>query len=146
MARLLAIYLRPAARLPVRSVPSATAIANVGLDGDHTTSGKRQVTLLAIEAWRTACEELGKQIDPAVRRANLVVEGLDLAGSIGRSIRVGSIVLDIHGETRPCELLDDDGNVGLCAALRADRRAGVFGTVREGGELHVGAACSFEPS
>jgi hypothetical protein len=38
--RLLAIYLRPAARLPVQSVPRADAVAGRGLQGDHAGGGR----------------------------------------------------------------------------------------------------------
>jgi MOSC domain-containing protein YiiM len=141
VAKLLAIYLRPSARTPVRKVDTATVTAEVGIDGDHAVGGKRQITLLTIEGWQQACEELGHAVDPSVRRANLLIEGLDLAAHIGGSVKVGPVIIDITGETHPCELLDD-GNVGLSNALRSDRRAGVFGTVRVGGELHVGAECT----
>lgn len=133
-----AIFLRPAARLPVRSVARAEAVADQGLDGDHAVGGKRQVTVLSLEAWRDACAELGRPLDPAVRRANIVVSGLDLAQSIGRVLRVGGALVDVRGETRPCELMDDDGRIGLDAALRKSLRGGVFGSIRRGGELRVG--------
>ena len=142
MPALLAIYLRPAARLAVRSVTSAEAIAGVGLEGDHTTSGKRQVSLLSREAWNEACAELGQDVDPIVRRANLLVEGINLPETIGHSIQIGSIEIDIHGETRPCELLDDHGRIGLSNALRPNMRAGVYGTIRVGGQLRVGDTCA----
>ena len=48
--------------------------------------------------------------------------------------------IELTGETRPCELMDDDGRVGLCAALRPDRRGGAYGVLRVGGELRVGMA------
>lgn len=136
--RLEAIFLRPGARLPTKSVTSATAIAGVGLDGDHAQGGRRQVTLLAREAWDTACAELGRTVDPAARRANLLVSGIDIGACIGRSLRIGEVVVDVLGETRPCELLDDDGRIGLCAALRPARRGGVHGTLRNDGTLRVG--------
>lgn len=136
--RLEAIHLRPAARTPVRSVASATAIAGTGLAGDHTNGGRRQVTLLSREAWDAACRTLGRAIDPTARRANLVVAGFDLAACIGGSLHIGPVVVDVLGETRPCELLDDDGRLGLCAALRPEHRGGVYGTVRQGGTLQVG--------
>jgi MOSC domain-containing protein YiiM len=136
--RLEAIFLRPGARLPVKPVAAAIAIAGVGLDGDHAQGGRRQVTLLAREQWLAACAELGHPADPAVRRANLLVSGVDLGTCIGGSLRIGEIVVDVLGETRPCELLDDDGRVGLCVALRPARRGGVYGTLRTGGELRVG--------
>ncbi|MEM7206130.1 MAG: MOSC domain-containing protein [Planctomycetota bacterium] len=135
------IWLRPAARLPVREVMTATASAGVGLEGDHAVGGRRQVTLLSREAWDLACADLGRAVDPAARRANLLLRGVDLGAAIGRSLRVGAVTLDILGETRPCELLDDGNRVGLCAALRPQRRGGVFGTVRIGGVLRVGDAC-----
>ena len=89
-----AIFLRPAARLPVRSVDSADAVSARGLDGDHTSGGKRQVTVLSLEAWRDACAELGREVDPSVRRANILVAGVDLTNSIGRPLRVGGVVID----------------------------------------------------
>jgi MOSC domain-containing protein YiiM len=140
-ARLLAIYLRPGARLPVRAVDEATAIAGQGLHGDHAGGGKRQVTLLAREAWERACAELGTTVDPSVRRANLFVEGIDLGACIGSSLQIGDVVIDVLGETRPCELLDGPGRVGLCNTLRAERRGGVYGSVRTGGRLQTGASC-----
>jgi MOSC domain-containing protein YiiM len=139
--RLLAIFLRPGARLPVRAVGEATAIAGQGLDGDHAGGGKRQVTLLAREAWERACAELGTPVDPAVRRANLFVEGVDLGACIGSSLQIGEVVVDVLGETRPCELLEGPGREGLCATLRPGRRGGVYGTVRTGGLLQTGASC-----
>lgn len=140
MARLEAIYLRPAARLPVREVPRATAIAGQGLEGDHAGGGRRQVTILSREAWRDACAAFGRPVDPSVRRANLLVEGIDLASTIGTTLRIGSVTFEIVGETRPCELMDDDGRVGLYRSLRPERRGGVHGIVRVGGTLRVGDA------
>ena len=142
MARLLAIYLRPAARLPVKSVDTAVARTDAGLEGDHGVSGKRQVTILSRESWDAACRELDRDLDPSVRRANLLVEGLDLGQTIGKTRRIGPVIIDVLGETRPCELLDDDGRVGLNEALRSDRRGGVFGKIRSGGPLKVGDPCA----
>ena len=50
------------------------------------------------------------------------------------------MVIELTGETRPCELMDDDGRVGLCAALRPDRRGGAYGLLRRGGALEGGMA------
>lgn len=138
--RLLAIFLRPAARLPVRAMGHALAIAGQGLHGDHAVGGRRQVTLLSQPAWARACREVGIAVDPAARRANLLVD-VELASCIGQALRIGDVVIDVLGETRPCELLDDHGRQGLCAALRIEGRGGVYGTIRTGGELRIGAAC-----
>lgn len=138
---LLAIHLRPGARIPVRRVERAVAVAGKGLEGDHAGGGNRQVTLLSAQAWRAACAALGRDLDPGVRRANLVVDDPELANTIGTRLRIGEVVIEIVGETRPCELMDDDGRLGLQAALRPQRRGGVYGRIVSGGELTVGMAC-----
>ncbi len=138
---LVAIYLRPGARHPTVEKQSALAVADVGLDGDHAHGGKRQVTLLSLESWRLACAELGRDLEPSIRRANLLVSGLQLESSIGGVITIGEVVLDILGETRPCELIDDGGRTGLQQALRPQRRGGVYGRIRSGGKLTVGMEC-----
>jgi MOSC domain-containing protein YiiM len=140
-----AICLRPGARVPVVKADRATAVANQGLAGDHAVGGRRQVTLLAVESGRAACAQLGRDLDPALRRANLLVEGLDLRAAIGGTITLGDVAIEVLGETRPCELMDDDGRIGLMAALRPQRRGGVFGRIREGGELRVGMAVRVAP-
>ena len=44
--------------------------------------GKRQVTVLSREAWDEVCAELGEQLPWTARRANLLVEGIDLADTV----------------------------------------------------------------
>jgi MOSC domain-containing protein YiiM len=150
-----AIHLRPASRLPTVPVERVRAIADQGLDGDHAGGGTRQVTILSLRGWRAACAELGQELDPALRRANLVVDEADgfvLGNCIGSSITIGDVVIDVLGETRPCELLDGKPTAetvattapgsrrGLCQALRPERRGGVYGRIRVGGELRRGDA------
>lgn len=142
---LVAICLRPGARIPPVRAERALAVTNTGLEGDHAQGGKRQVTLLSIEAWRAACAELGRELDPSTRRANLVVAGLDLENAIGGTVTIGDVVIDVLGETRPCELMDDGGRIGLQKALRPQKRGGVYGKIRSGGELRVGMECRFAP-
>ena len=141
-ATLTHIYVRPSARTQVQAVESAAADTETGLAGDHAAAGKRQVTLLDLSAWRAVCIELGVDLAPSVRRANLVVEGVSLLESRGRVLRVGGCEIEIHGETRPCELLDAAA-VGLNAALRPAWRGGVFGRIVTGATLRVGDAVSF---
>lgn len=131
------IFLRPSARTPIREVQAAEACVGSGLRDDHAGGGKRQVTLLSLEAWERACAELGQELCPSARRANLVLEGLELRETRGQRLRIGEVLLEIAGETRPCELLDDVA-VGLCAALQSEWRGGVYARVLEGGALQVG--------
>ena len=105
-----------------------------------TTADGRAKTALSrryAAAWQAACEELGRDVDPGARRANVLVEGLTLADTFGERLRLGGCVVEIVHETVPCRLMDDAAP-GLQAALRPERRAGVYGRIVEGGELRVG--------
>jgi MOSC domain-containing protein YiiM len=124
-------------------VPRAEAVPGAGLQGDQKRGHMRQVTLLCAESWEAAAEELGVTAPPSARRANVVIRGLDLADTIGRRVRLGPVLIQVHGETDPCEMMDRVAP-GLKAALTPHRRAGVFGAVVEGGPIAVGDPVTVE--
>lgn len=99
--------------------------------------GKRQVTVLDINGWRQACEELGKELNWKIRRSNLLVDGLFLANTTGQFIRIGDLVLEITQETDPCNRMEE-AEPGLFAALKKDWRGGVCCKVIENGEIQIG--------
>jgi MOSC domain-containing protein YiiM len=133
------IFLRPSSRTPVREIERTRAVAGAGLEGDHAGGGNRQVTLIEAEAWQAACRELGRDdLSPAGRRANLVVSGVSLAESIGKTLRAGECLIDVVGETRPCRLMEDYAP-GLQQALGPETRGGVYGRVVRSGEIRIGA-------
>jgi MOSC domain-containing protein YiiM len=82
-------------------------------------------------------EELGKSISPAARRANLMVSGVRLADTRNRILRVGTCRLQIRGETKACERMDE-ALPGLRSAMKLDWAGGVFAEVLDGGEISVG--------
>lgn len=138
--RLAAIYLRPAARAPVKPVASVEAVAGRGLAGDHAGGGSRQVSLMSRESWADSCADLGgAHLEPGGRRANLLVEGLPLAAGIGKRIAVGPCLIAVVAELAPCRLMDDF-RPGLRNALKPDCRGGVYGRIVRGGALRVGDA------
>jgi len=134
---LLEILLYPRRRAPAEPVEEAMATEGVGLDGDHPRAGKRQVTLLSVEAWQETMQQLEADLPAKTRRANLVVRDIDLAASIGRRIRIGEVELQIEGETAPCDLMELQRS-GLRDALEPKMRGGVFGCVIAGGSLRTG--------
>jgi MOSC domain-containing protein YiiM len=118
-------------------VGEAELIAGRGVAGSADQRGRRQVTLLEREIWQQVTARLGATLDPSARRANLLVSGLALAASRGRTLRVGGCRLRIAGELKPCERLDE-ALPGLRAALYPDWRGGAFAEVLDGGTIREG--------
>ncbi|RMG14890.1 MAG: MOSC domain-containing protein [Planctomycetota bacterium] len=143
MGSLLGIYLRPAPGASVVGAEEARAVQGRGLEGDHARGGARQVTLLAREAWNEACAEVGTELDPSLRRANLLVEGVDLVRALGGVLRVGEVRIRLRGETTPCRLMEE-ARPGLLRALAPAGRGGVYGEVIGGGTLRCGDPVELE--
>lgn len=121
---------------------AAELVAGRGVKGDATQGGRRQVTILALDRWRASTAHLPGPPDPAVRRANLLVDGIDLAGARGRTLRIGDAEVRIAGETRPCHQMDE-ACPGLRAALDPPWAAGAFGEVTRGGTITLGSPVSW---
>ena len=81
--------------------------AGAGLVDDAKRSRTRQVTIVSRERWKAVAEALGQHVDPVLRRANLLISGVDLENSRGNILRVGSGRLRVNGETGPCERMDE---------------------------------------
>lgn len=141
-----AIFRKRMRRGPMDSLESGELAPGDGLVGNADLRTKRQVTLIEAELWQRVRDELGvPDLDPRLRRANLLVRGVPLAQSRGRVLKVGPARLLIHGETRPCKLMED-GHPGLQAALDPEWRGGVYAEVLEGGPIAVGDAVRWEVS
>jgi MOSC domain-containing protein YiiM len=125
-------------------VPDAVLEEGLGLPGNTDRGGRRQVTIISLERWIELIHELGVDLDPSARRANLLVSGVDLEDSRGRLLLVGGCTLRIGGETRPCERMEE-AHPGLQEMMRARWGGGAFAEVIRGGEIAVGDAVSWEP-
>jgi MOSC domain-containing protein YiiM len=136
--RLEAIWIKRAHGGRMDPAARATLRAGCGMVGNADQGGRRQLTLIERGTWDQVMGELQDQVDPAVRRANLLVSGVSLEGSRGRILRIGGARLRINGETRPCRHMDD-AHIGLRRALAAPWRGGAFAEVLDGGEIEVGA-------
>ena len=138
-----AIWIKFAHRGPMDSVEEATLIAGEGVAGSVDRSRRRQVTLLESESWAACMTELGVQKDPGLRRANILLGGVRLVQTRGRTLVVGDARLAIGGELTPCERMDEV-TPGLQAVLRPDWRGGVFAQVLLGGVIRVGDPVEWE--
>lgn len=137
MATLERIWLKHAKGGPMDSVATAELEAEGGLRGNANRGGKRQVTIISAQRWAELMDNLGADLPPSARRANLMVSGLDLEQSRGRVLRVGDTRLKINGETRPCEQMEA-AHAGLQQLMSGRWGGGAFAEVLDGGEIHVG--------
>ncbi len=132
-----ALQVRPATGGPTEPVDRLELTPERGILGDHAARNRRQITILSEEAWSDAVSELGRSVPWQARRANVLVRGLDLAGTAGCTLELGECAIRIHGETRPCQVMDDAA-AGLKAALVAHWRGGIHGEVLRGGTVRPG--------
>lgn len=148
--RLLGIARRDAPRAPMQELRDALVTAERGLEGDHKglKFPRRQITILSVEAWALALEELTDLAGPVplpwtARRANLLVERVLLPRGTGGLVRVGSVLLEVTAQTYPCKRMDQ-AHPGLLKALGPDWRGGVTTRVVEGGGIAIGDPVSIE--
>ena len=123
-------------------IGQAAVTLSGGIQGDYRGAMKgkpykRQVTLIEAKDWAAAQEIVGHNIAWQERRANLLVEGLDLPQRPGMRLRVGTALLEVTRETDPCERMEALAE-GLRAALLPDWRGGVCTKVVEEGDIAVG--------
>lgn len=128
----------------MQTVDECRVLPHHGIDTENRKHGKREVTLLESEAWADVCRELDAELPWHIRRANFLVAGIDLARTIGKTISIGEVRVYVHGETKPCQLMDDQ-HQGLREALKPKHRGGVFGQVKTGGMIRVGDAVAMLP-
>src|ERR1700680_3982829 len=142
MGKIVSIWIKRAHGGPMDRVVEAEMIAGRGLSGNADQGGRRQVTLIDEGAWAEAQVELGVEVDPSARRANVLLRDVNLEESRGKTLRLGDCRIRILGETRPCHQMDHAYN-GLRDVLRAPWRAGAFGGIVEGGTIHIGDAAAW---
>lgn len=144
VGRLDAIWIKRMKRGPMDPAERAELVAGKGIRGNANQRGKRQVTIIEREVWDALMQQLGAELPPSSRRANLMVSGIALAGMRGRVLRIGSCRVRIYGETKPCERMDE-ALPGLQQAMRPEWRGGAFGEILDDGEIHVGDRVAIEP-
>jgi MOSC domain-containing protein YiiM len=100
----------------------------------------RLVALRGAHRGRAALDELGTVVEWQERRANLLLDGIELPQRAGAVVRIGGDVrLEITCECDPCSRMDAIVP-GLKAVLTPDWRAGALARVLDGGDIRVGVA------
>jgi MOSC domain-containing protein YiiM len=145
MAKLLGIAIKPQGETVMHELSEVPLSCERGVEGDcRGKPGKRQVTLLSLADWQAACNELGIERHWTDRRANLLVDALQLENTVGQHVHIGDAVLEITGETDPCHRMENL-HPGLFKALAKQWRGGVTCLVVEGGVLALGQEVELMP-
>jgi len=138
MGRLAGIARREKKRAEMELLNDADISDHTGVANDSRGKpGKRQVTVISAAAWAAACEELGQEIPWTTRRANLLVEDVELPQRIGDLIEIGDVRLLVTMEVDPCSRMEEQVE-GLRSALTPEWRGGVACRVLKGGLVRLG--------
>ena len=117
-----------------------------GIENDYRGHPhNRQVTVLSVEDWQRACDELELNLHWTTRRANLLVEDISFGPAcVGDIIQIGDLRLQITRETDPCHRMEE-AKPGLMTALTPDWRGGACCRVISGGAIAVGDSVELVP-
>lgn len=136
-------------RAPMEEIGRVAITPERGVDGDCKGAirpgkrNRRQVTLIERADWDAAMAQLGARHAWSARRANILVDGIDLPQTPGSVLCIGTVRLLVTVECEPCQRMDEI-EPGLQAALRIDWRGGVCTRVLTGGEIALGDAIIVE--
>ena len=118
-------------------VTSARLVARKGIVGNANQGGRRNVTVIEREVWERLMQELGSNADPSTRRANLMISGTALKKTRGQILHIGNCQIQIMGETKPCERMEE-AVPGLRQAMYPEWAGGIYGIVLNDAEIQVG--------
>ena len=127
------------------------ASANVSMEkgigddfrGAKADSRDRQVSIMTKESWDHVCQELGTKLHWTMRKANIMISGIDLENSTGSILKIGDFFLEITGKL-PVGNGMEKQYIGLKKALSPNWRGGVSakvvqeGIIQEGDEVLLG--------
>lgn len=143
VGRVEALWRKRAHRGVMDPAEEAGFVEGEGIEDDANRGrSKRQVTVIEKEVFDRIAEEL-PGVEPSMRRANVMVSGIRLRESRGKTLRLGDVRIRIFGETRPCERMDAQVP-GLTAALAPGWHGGVYGEVLDDGTVRVGDEAALE--
>ena len=136
--RVEALWLKPREYGPMKPVDRLDVVQRTGIKGNADWGGRRQITIIEKERWAAMMEALGDAgVDPSARRANVMVSGCDLGESRHHILRLGDIRIEIVGETRPCERMDQ-AHPGLRRVMARPWNGGAYGIILDHGVIRVG--------
>lgn len=137
-AQVLALAVRSATRAELEERQQLHLTPSTGVVDDHGTRPRRHLTILAQSQWQTVCQQLGRDLPWTIRRANMLVSGIEFDDEWnGKTLSIGDVKLLVHGELTPCFRMEEQVS-GLHDQLLPDWRGGVHCEVLEEGEIRIG--------
>ena len=117
---------------------SAQVTMEKGIGGDYrgarTDARDRQVSIMTQENWDLVCQELGSKLHWTMRKANIIISGIDLENSTGSILKIGNFFLEITGELPVGNGMEKQYS-GLQKALTPNWRGGVTAKVVQDGMI-----------
>lgn len=139
MAKVLSIHRVEKKAAPAIALNEATFLADFGMEGDwRSRKGRgRQITLIEEEALRFVAGALHLDTIPlGASRRQVMVSGIELNATVGKRMKIGPLLIEIHDRCDPCKNMETMIAPGAWWAMK--ERGGVCGRVIEGGVLRVG--------
>jgi len=144
---IVSIHIAPTGGAPMLPVPEIRAVAGRGLEGDRYFKGEgfyswykgplREVSLIEEEVLEALRRDHRLDLPPGITRRNIVTRGVPLGHLVGRSFRVGEVVMRGVEICEPCKhLVDVTGIRGILSPLI--HRGGLHAEILTDGSIRVG--------
>ncbi len=145
--RVVAIFIAPDAQLPMKEVTEVKAVPGKGLEGDryfkgtgtysHRHGPDREVTLIELETVEAVRRDYNIPLEPFETRRNIVTKDVPLNHLVGKTFKVGEVLLKGIRLCEPCQHFEKLANKpGALKALvhRGGLRAQILteGIIRTG--------------
>jgi MOSC domain-containing protein YiiM len=142
----ISIHIASTAGAPMQLVQSARAVAGKGLEGDRYFKEEgfyswfrgplREISLIEAEVLELLEHDHHLVVEPGETRRNIVTQGVPLGHLIGRTFRVGSVLLRGAEISEPCQhLVEITGKQPLLSSLI--HRGGLHAQIMTDGIIQI---------
>lgn len=140
------LHICPRAFLPMAAFDTLTLIKGEGIDGDRYRNGTgfysdrpeegRQVTLFEIETLAALERDYGIRMSAAEHRRNVTTRGAPLNHLVGKTFRIGDVVLEGTRLSTPCRHIEQITGQEVFTPML--HRSGLHARIMVGGVIRVG--------
>ena len=142
----ISIHIAPTVGAPMVARDSIRAAAGQGLEGDRYFLGEgfyswfggplREVSLIEAEVLERLASDYHLELAPGETRRNIITQGVPLGHLVGRTFRIGQVLMRGVEICEPCKhLVDLTGKNQLLSALI--HRGGLHAQILTDGEIHT---------